>query len=1283
MSSLDEMQNMRNHGVPENVVQDWGQQEMTKMRAAGVPDPVINEDFGVKEPSDKPIKDLVAKNFQEVKDANKNADGTDKPMNPDIGFKEILQHAWEGAKYGAEDSVTGLALRDQLPETVPPEHMDTAFNIASMVPGFLGDLPAMILGGALGSAAGQVGGAAIGTAVGGPVGTIPGIAVGGVVGAAGGAFAYPAAIRKILTDGYKDGSYKSADDFFNRMAAATWESSKGFATGVLTLGAGQLAPKLAEPLLKYGAGKFAVPVAKAGAEIATMTGVSAALEGRVPEPMEFVYGGMMLAGIHGAVNVTPRLLDVFAKHGVRPTEVLEAAATDPKLRQDLIAGNPDISPSIDVNARWEVARRFKEETLTQGLRREIVDGFNGLKNMEKAIDVKVPEENQPYMVFKDAMEWHGILANFISHNSLDFNTREPNGESWMNITKDVPDKTGQEYSAAEKKIFDSLDHEDTKDQSRTMNGLDIFLAARTALERAKKFPKKETGFDLEAAKQVVTEGKKEYGDVAKRLTALSHRVMDYAVASGKLSPQSAEYMKEAHQEHAPLYRAQDTDPLSGKAMGRAGGNAYQRYKGSERNALSPTKSMFNNMIATIKAAEHNNAVLQLAKFIESQPNGEKFGEPVAAGIRATQVSREELAKHFAKYGLDITDLPEDALTIFRVELPDPKTNEVSYDEDGKRKMIRLRPEVAEAINHFNYDPGMTSMLSKIISGVLKTSGAAMRTGVVGLPDFLVNNATRDQFDFAVQTKYGDSFYQTFVESMKGMRSVFKNDEQFQRFKATGGYTNGFQEVKPFLDVDIWKMNEKTGFLDNLWNSVGDIKDFFSHVAESIEQGPRLAEAKLSGALEPGSTKSQKMRGGFAARESTVDFRQQGGSPVIKAISSYVPFFKIGISGTDKLFRNFAENPKGTIIKGTGFITIPSLIAWNAAKGKSWWDEEPLWAKVLTISWFSDKWEAAYDKNPVGDAMSRPADMRRQMPDGSWQVNNGVVHRLPRPFGLGVLFGALPVMAFDTAFKKDPASVHGAIDQFVGGMIPSIMPPALRMMWQAESNQNYFTGNQIVPEYLKDELSQDQFNEYTSETAKMIGKVLTHIPILGEMGSHGAKLRSPLMVDMLIREQFGPRGVYATQILDKALHAMGVGTEIKGPEMTWADTPFAKAFFLRNPSPNSQSISDFYTQAEKSRAVVASIRKRLKGQDLAGAQEIQDQYSSDLIRLDSYSKAIAAFSKQAKGIYQLDISKHEKRQLLDQYYFRMQLVAKEGLKAVQEFRKTLPEDNTEYGILRKH
>lgn len=227
---------------------------------------------------------------------------------------------------GFQQSVTGLAARGKAPDVAVGPETSWYGRFTANVAGMAGDIPAMIPGFMGGAAAGG----AAGTAVAGP----PGAAAGALMGGFGGANALPAALRTAMMDAYTRGEITSASEFIERALHVAWETTKAGVVGVATGGAGKAA-SVALPTASGIVTKAVVPTA---AQIGTMTTVGAALEGRLPEPQDFLDAAIVIGGLSAAGAVATRLRRVYAATGKTPTEVVADATRDPSIKAELVEG---------------------------------------------------------------------------------------------------------------------------------------------------------------------------------------------------------------------------------------------------------------------------------------------------------------------------------------------------------------------------------------------------------------------------------------------------------------------------------------------------------------------------------------------------------------------------------------------------------------------------------------------------------------------------------------------------------------------------------------------------------------------------------------------------------------------------------------------------------------------------------------------------------------------------------------------------------------------------------
>ena len=245
---------------------------------------------------------------------------------------KAAQGVWEHMQAGWQSSATGLIARGKLPDIqLDPQHSKWYERLATGATQMASDLPEMIVGG--------IGGSAAGTAV------APGI--GTVLGSGAGAFALPTAIRETYIQALQSGQADSSGDFLSRAAIVLKHTGKDALVGAATAGLGKYAElgaasfmggKVMNGAVSAGTARVATDAAKLTTEVGTLVVTPAALEGRLPEKQDFVDAAVLLLGLKGAMHGANKLMDIYAKTGKTPVEVMADAKTDPTIVEDITKG---------------------------------------------------------------------------------------------------------------------------------------------------------------------------------------------------------------------------------------------------------------------------------------------------------------------------------------------------------------------------------------------------------------------------------------------------------------------------------------------------------------------------------------------------------------------------------------------------------------------------------------------------------------------------------------------------------------------------------------------------------------------------------------------------------------------------------------------------------------------------------------------------------------------------------------------------------------------------------
>ena len=328
----------------------------------------INEYWGTPEPDEEPLMRWAEDAIDTFLDETIGADVDGKRPS-------ITETATQAFTAGLQESVGGLLIRGEEPSVQAPESL-LGTSIAG-VTSVVSDLPIMIPAAVGGAIAGLAGGPAA------PI-TVPATA-------AGLAFAVPAGMRASLIDSYRNGSYTSARDFIERTLKVYLETAKAFAVGATTGTAGALA----RPGLR-----------RLGSEIITLTTVQQGLEGKVPEPRDFVETAAILGGLKVATGIGTRsvrgakelvqsnLETVYVKTGKQPKEVLQDALEDPSIMEDIVSKNVDLpraykeataeAPELsNVNSPGVVGKAEGKATIVEGkLPPAVVESFTELADTQ-------------------------------------------------------------------------------------------------------------------------------------------------------------------------------------------------------------------------------------------------------------------------------------------------------------------------------------------------------------------------------------------------------------------------------------------------------------------------------------------------------------------------------------------------------------------------------------------------------------------------------------------------------------------------------------------------------------------------------------------------------------------------------------------------------------------------------------------------------------------------------------------------------------------------------------
>lgn len=1262
-----EREQLRGAGFSDPELSEWEARTRRELSEAGFGNREVDEYFGIKQPDPAAVRGIVEQNLAAPADVEAPAVAvTPPPLVPvpvaatpqqravletfpgqlpftpppkppakpaaDFTGQKPPMTFLEAFEAGLGMSVSGL-FAGGLPDEVLPEDASAAASIAYMAGMTIGDIPPMIVGGILGAAGG--------TAVAGP-------GIGSAVGMGAGSMALPEALRTTYIEQAKKGEVQSAKDFLNRTLAVLWVTLKGGILGGGTVGAGRAAGAATaafRPAIQT--------TAELSAEAAAVAVLSRGLEGQLPQPKDFSDAAVLVFGMRGAAAGASKLMDIYAKTGVRPEQIVEHARNEPTVMQDLLSNKevptayePLLGKPVEAAARPEpVAAPAALAEASSVLRSDTkVEPVLG-RPVEPGPRVEAPDA-PPRTVAEEAVlerivpaKERGIELSWDRFYTAAKDDLHPlkqlekalNGEKISAVFDspyDLARLTRGSFGRADHFIefspFRFADYQNTgkslkavlEPVSKDLKGFEAYAVAARALELESRGIN--SGVPIEAAREVVAAGQKQYGKPLQELQDYQNSLVTYLKDAGILSQDAFEAMLEANKSYIPFYRMVDDAALRTAGRGLTVRNPVKAIKGSDAPIVDPIESIIKNTYLYIELAERNRVAQRLVELAESSPQGAQLVQKVPVPRKPIEVTEPEVRKFLEQHGLDGDQA--DAFTIFRPAGKGLTDTQIAVYRDGKREVYEVPPEVASAIK------AMDRESSGLFVQMLSVPAKMLRAGSVLSPEFMARNLVRDQSSAFVLSK--NNFIPV-VDLLSGLGSIIKRDENYQNWLKGGGANSTMVAVdRAYIEQNIFKLSKDTGLIDKTWNVVKSPLEALRVVSELLENSTRIGEFKK--ATRDNQSIQQLVQGGLASREVTLDFSRHGAKT--RAMNLITAFWNAHVEGLDRTARAFLERPGPTLTKAVASITLPSVMLWWANQSDPRWKEIPRWQK-----------------------------------DMFWIVmTEDTIYRIPKPFELGLVFGSIPERALEAYFAENPDAFKDFEATMTQTFVPEYLPTFATPIIEQFANRSTFTDSPIVPSHLEGLLPEYQFTPYTSETAKLIGHAIAAMP-----GMKQSEAASPAIIQNYIRSWTGGMGQYALQVLDQSLYASGVVPEPVKPADTLADIPIIKAFVVRYPTSNTQSIQDFYDRHYEKKRVYDTIRAKAKEGDMAAALREAELDPTAFARLDATREALTNTNKAIQMIWRdPSMSPDEKRQLIDTLYYYMIGAAREGNKQLDEVDRML-------------
>lgn len=1209
-----DLNQLKEAGFNDQEIQDYVSKESKQLLNAGFNNQEVNQYFGIKETDTTEIKSY----WQSIRDSivqpvvqvgKKKEEGiTAIKKEFDFDYDLYLERGFGKSINSLRKSYETTGVLPDAFTTKEPENTNYIAGFVERGATLFADLP-YYLGGAL---------------VGSPAGPI---------GATAGAGFIPGTIRQMYITALEKGEVDTFEEWWKIFVN---EGIKAGGTEAAQLVVSSKLPSFLGPVGQNYFGKLA-------GQVVGFEGTGALIKGELPTKDDLVYSTGFFAAFGLGEAGARKAIEQVKKTGKKPAEVYEDSIIDPTIREDVGSKNIEIARTYEpiVEKKAEPVKAVEtiksEKSIDADVSKvqekisfdpvEVKTNFKDLKNnlvfnwldrlhpisraVAEAEKLGVKAKEGTLNPYELARLQPGMISrgeHFLKYGTLDFKTLENKSQPLTTILEPV-----------------------TKDIT-TYKEFGAYSIAKRALEKSKQGY--ETGIDIKAAENTVRKLDAKYKETFKQLGEYQNNLLKYLKDSEIINEKTYNVMLEANKDYVPFFRVLEDLGKDG-AISKSVANPLKRFKGSDKVIVDPIESIYKNTLHFVTLVERNRSLVEFIKMVELSKTIDPKAFPEVSKAKPkltrTKVTLEELENVVT----DISKIDKTALEGFEILRRTQQQlgkNEVALFRNGKREVWDLGEDLGRSWKY------STDVSQKLVSNIISLPTRTLRAGATLAPEFFLRNAMRDTVSATVFSRNG---FKLGLDTARGMLTQIyskigkeKESQIYQDWIKSGGPQSSYVA----FDRSYFSNNLSKELTSRpVYNLVKDPLQALRIMTEFFENATRLGEFQkaYTNATKKGLSHKQAVeRGGFESRNISLDFQRMGAK--MAAVNSVVAFFNARVQGYLKLYETFsnAETRSKALYTVGASITLPSILLWIANHDDERYKELPQWQKDLF--WIVITGEG----------------------------KDSIAWRIPKPFELGYVFGTLPERLLDFVQTKDPTAIKKFINTLAFDNATSLIPvpDVAKPVIEAFSNRSLFTKQPIVPRSLEGLLPEYQYTEYTSETSKLLGKLIRQIS--GEYSG----VSSPVRIESTINNWTGTLGRTFTSVLDKALISSGVIDNPIKPEQTLADIPVIRAFVVRNPSAGSEYITTFYDKYEKVNKIFNSIDTLQKAGNFEEANKLLTNLPVEATILKTSYKLVQDLDKRVRDTYNSKfLSPNEKRQLIDEMYRNMIDISKYSLDAIKDIK----------------
>lgn len=602
--------------------------------------------------------------------------------------------------------------------------------------------------------------------------------------------------------------------------------------------------------------------------------------------------------------------------------------------------------------------------------------------------------------------------------------------------------------------------------------IDSYLTLRHNQDVLKMHPGRKVtgGLTSDELTRGINQLKTQLGDSYKKLEEASEVIrkhydtlLEKEVTSGLVARETADYLKVSYPWYNPIRYLENLETV-GKVTGKqlsVSSNQMKRLSelGSEAATIKPLDQLALSTLQREALIARNDAARAIVKAAMNDPK-------LKAAIKRTT--------HAPASGYGTLSFMENGIKE-TYTVPKWLENEAKY-------LINVSP----------------TTLEKVGSAINSVSRFGMTSANLAffIPNFAVDTLT-------ALLSQGVNPFRVGKRLAQNLAGLVKEDKVLAQLRRSKGSMSGFWGKSP---DEIVREVQKNGQLaiksDADWkrwlkNPIKLIED----IGHAVEMAPRTAAFET--ALKRGKSLEEAA---LDARRVTIDFSRAG--TAIKQANALYLYLNAGVQGAVLPFRALRDSARARWFTAGFASTSVAAYAWNRQFPE--YDDVPDYAKYGSFMFMLPSEE--YDKygNKVPHYITVIPNLRE------WSLFHGTMTYAMRKLD-----------------KRAPEDMQ----QFLGALLPNINPASqitetgggLQPPTQLGStitdlvrNHDSFRGYPIVPVDYQSLPEEEQYNEYTSETAKRLGQFIGY---------------SPMKIDYFVKNTLGGLGQQVMSAIDSVIKSV--------------------------------------------------------------------------------------------------------------------------------------------------